>query len=163
MCSQCLQKTIAKHMARGQMPWYCECFTWVSAEALPERCEGGAPKRRSFLSCLPCRCCHGAKQRWETSLWPPQIPADGEMDDILREQTKGGKQGPTKSCQQSGPRHAPLLQEPSSKLMLPAAPCPFSAACQPHVPGMGAQRWVNHLHSGFLSLCGTKPAPITPG
>lgn len=61
-------------------------------------------------------------------LWPPQFPADDEMDDVLRVQTKDGKQGPTRSRQHSQPKHVPLLQEPNSKLVLPAGPYPFSSS-----------------------------------
>lgn len=165
--SQCL------HRGQQQCTWPgAKCsgtasgciFIWVSAEALPERCcEGGIPKRSNFLSHVPCRCCPGAMKRWETPLCPPQFPADGETDDVLRAQMTCGRQGPTRSCQHPWPRHVSLLQEPHSKLMLPAGPYPFSALCQPHMPGMRAQRWVSHLHAGFLSLHGTKPVPITPG
>lgn len=164
LCSQCLQRGQEQCTQPG-----AKCpvrvsgciFICLSAEALPERCcEGGTLKRSSFFSCLP-RCCPGAM--WRDSLWPPQFPADGEMDDVLRVQTKDGEQGPTRSCQHSWLRHVPLLQEPNSKLMLPAGPYPFSAVCQPHMPGMRTQRWVSHLHSDFLSLHGTKPVPTTPG
>lgn len=51
------------------MPCSCQVciFIWLSAKALPERtCKAGTPKRSSFWSHLPCRCCHGAIQR----VWP---------------------------------------------------------------------------------------------
>lgn len=93
------------------MPCSCQwcIFIWVSAEALSERSfKGGTPKRSRFWSRLPCRCCHWAMQR----VWPTQFPADGEMDDVLKVQTQGGKQGPTRSCQHSGFRHVPLYKSP---------------------------------------------------
>lgn len=162
LCSQCLHRGQQQCPRPGPNALLLEVGA-SSSGSLLKHFQKGVVKEEFQRGAASCHTSHvgvatGLCRGGRPLLWPPQFPADGEMDDVLRAQTKGGEQRPTRSHQHSQPRHVPLLQEPCPKLLLPAGPYPFSAAWQPHTPQMRAQRWVS-----FLPLHGTKLVPITPG